>query len=213
MLVLLAKLAGINLGRRREAGGAHFLGWKIGEGDALGLMVELLVGEDMIGCCKEDGRGEEGDGCGAAGGQASLEKRGCWSSTGREAADEDANRDCWLILITLVVDSWLLDVAAHDGGRYAGEELEKQGEADGRKERIFGSGLPRVAVMPQELPAREGGRDNGTGDSNLEDPSEDKLIDYKWRPCSHLLDGAPSLGHRVRVRLVTVSQAFAVILQ
>ena len=78
--MLLAKLAGINLGKRREAGGAHFLGWKIGEGDALGLMVELLVGEGMIGCCKEDGRGEEVYGCGVAGGQASIEKRGCWSS-------------------------------------------------------------------------------------------------------------------------------------
>ena len=81
--MLLAKLAGINLGKRREASGPHFLGWKIGEGY---LMVELLVGchagvwEDMVGCCKEDGRGEEVYGCGVAGGQASIEKRGCWSS-------------------------------------------------------------------------------------------------------------------------------------
>ena len=72
-----------NLGKRREASGPHFLGWKIGEGY---LMVELLVGchagvwEDMVGCCKEDGRGEEVYGCGVAGGQASIEKRGCWSS-------------------------------------------------------------------------------------------------------------------------------------
>ena len=87
------------------------VGWKIGEGDALGLMLLLLgchtgVGEDMICCCK-NGRGEEGEGWGAAGGQASLEKSGCWlSKSGRAAgADEVASRDCWLIRITLVVDS------------------------------------------------------------------------------------------------------------
>ena len=63
---------------------------------------------------------------------------------------------------------------AQEGGRYAGEELEKQGEADGRKVRSFGSGLLRTVIglpaiiIPQELPAREVGRDGGTGDSNLE---------------------------------------------
>ena len=86
------------------------VGWKIGEGEALGLMLLLGchtgVGEDMICCCK-NGRGEEGEGWGAAGGQASLEKSGCWLSKSERAAgaDEDASRDCWLIRITLVVDS------------------------------------------------------------------------------------------------------------
>ena len=114
LLVLVAKLAGMNL-RRREEGergvGAHLVGWKIGEGDALGLMLLLGchtgVGDDMICCCKEeDGRGEEGEGWGAGGGQASLEKSGCWLSTGSAAGvAEDASKDCWLIRITLVVDS------------------------------------------------------------------------------------------------------------
>ena len=92
--------------------GSHLVGWKIGEGEQLGLMLPLGghigVGEDMICCCKEEaGRGEEGEGWGAAGGQASLEKSGCWSpTTGRAAgAAEDVSRDCWLIRITLVVDS------------------------------------------------------------------------------------------------------------
>ena len=111
LLLLVAKLAGMNLRRRggeREGDGAHLVGWKIGEGEALGLMLLLgchtAVGEDMICCCKEeDGRGE---GWGATGGQASLEKSGCWLSTGSAAGvDEDASRDCWLIRITLVVDS------------------------------------------------------------------------------------------------------------
>ena len=62
------------------------------------------------------------------------------------------------------------DAAAQEGGRYAGEEFEKQGEADGRKvPKSFGSGLLRVIIIiPQELPARDVGRDGGTGDSNLE---------------------------------------------
>jgi len=49
--------------------GSHLVGWKIGEGETLGLMLKLGchagVGEDMICCCKEeeeDARGEEGDG-------------------------------------------------------------------------------------------------------------------------------------------------------
>jgi len=57
-VLLVAKLAGMNL-----------VGWKIGEGETLGLMLKLGchagVGEDMICCCKEeeeDARGEEGDG-------------------------------------------------------------------------------------------------------------------------------------------------------
>ena len=84
------------------------VGWKIGEGEALGLM-HTGVGDDMICCCK-NGRGEEGEGWGAAGGQASLEeKRGCWllskSERAAAGADEDSSRDCWLIRITLVVDS------------------------------------------------------------------------------------------------------------
>ena len=61
---------------------------------------------------------------------------------------------------------------AHEGGRYAGEEFEKHGEADGRKVKSFGSGLLRVIIIPQELPAREVGWEGGTGDSNLEHSDE-----------------------------------------
>ena len=106
--------------------------------------------------------------------------------------------------------------AAHEGGRYAGEEFEKHGEAEGRKERSFGSGLLPVSSIPQELPARDVGRDGGTGDSNLEHLGEykfntDSSTDHRRQPCSHLLDGAPSLGHCVRVCLVSVSQTTAVV--
>ena len=108
--------------------------------------------------------------------------------------------------------------AAHEGGRYAGEEFEKHGEADGRKERSFGSGLLPVSIIPQELLAREVGRDGGTGDSNLEHLSEckfkfntDSSTDHRRQPRSHLLDGAPSLGHCVCVCLVSVSQTTAVV--
>ena len=55
-------------------------------------------------------------------------------------------------------------------------ELEKQGEAKGRNKGSLGSGLDD-GTKPQELPARDVGRENGTGDSNLEerDKSEFKI--------------------------------------
>ena len=54
-------------------------------------------------------------------------------------------------------------------------ELEKQGEAEGRNKGSLGSGLD--GTKPQELPARDVGRENGIGDSNLEerDKSEFKI--------------------------------------
>lgn len=45
-------------------------------------------------------------------------------------------------------------------------KLEKQGEAEGRNKGSLGSGL-NDGTKPQELPARDVGRENGTGDSNL----------------------------------------------
>ena len=54
-------------------------------------------------------------------------------------------------------------------------ELEKQGEEEGRNKGSLGSGLD--GTKPQELPARDVGRENGIGDSNLEerDKSEFKI--------------------------------------
>ena len=54
-------------------------------------------------------------------------------------------------------------------------ELEKQGEAKERNKDSLGSGLD--GTKPQELPARDVGRENGIGDSNLEerDKSEFKI--------------------------------------
>ena len=54
-------------------------------------------------------------------------------------------------------------------------ELEKQGEAKGRNKGSLGSGLD--GTKPQELPARDVGREKGIGDSNLEerDKSEFKI--------------------------------------
>ena len=54
--------------------------------------------------------------------------------------------------------------------------MEKQGEEEGRNKGTLGSGLDD-GTKPQELPARDVGRENGTGDSNLEerDKSEFKI--------------------------------------
>ena len=53
--------------------------------------------------------------------------------------------------------------------------MEKQGEEEGRNKGSLGSGLD--GTKPQELPARDVGRENGIGDSNLEerDKSEFKI--------------------------------------
>ena len=57
-------------------------------------------------------------------------------------------------------------------------ELEKQGEAEGRNKGSLGSGLD--GTKPQELPARDVGRENGIGDSNLEERDESEFkIDNK----------------------------------
>ena len=68
----------------------------------------------------------------------------------------------------------------------------------------MGSGL-NDGTKPQELPARDVGRENGTGDSNLEKRDKSKFMIEK-APRSHLFDRASPLGHRVRVRFVAVSR-------
>ena len=89
-------------------------------------------------------------------------------------------------------------------------ELEKQGEAKGRNKGSLGSGLDD-GTKPQELPVRDVGRENGMGDSNLEERDETEFKIEK-KPRSHLFDRASPLRHRVRVRFVAVSrQASAVI--
>ena len=52
-------------------------------------------------------------------------------------------------------------------------ELEKQGEAEGRNKGSLGSGLD--GTKPQELPARDVGRESGIGDSNLEERDESEF--------------------------------------
>ena len=53
-------------------------------------------------------------------------------------------------------------------------ELEKQGEAEGRNKGSLGSGLD--GTKPQELPARDVGREKGIGDSNLEERDKSELM-------------------------------------
>ena len=81
LLLLLAKLAGMNLRIifswwRVGFGGAHLVGWKIGEGVAHGRLLgrQPGVGEDVVGGCSGEevvdnciwvGSGEEGEGWGA----------------------------------------------------------------------------------------------------------------------------------------------------
>ena len=81
--------------------------------------------------------------------------------------------------------------------------MEKQGEAKGRNKGSLGSGLD--GTKPQELPARDVGREKGIGDSNLEERNKSKFKIDK-APRSHLFDRASPLRHRVCVRLVAVSQ-------
>ena len=83
-------------------------------------------------------------------------------------------------------------------------ELEKQGEAKGRNKGSLGSGLDD-GTKPQELPVRDVGRENGMGDSNLEERDETEFKIEK-KPRSHLFDRASPLRHRVRVRFVAVSR-------
>ena len=54
-------------------------------------------------------------------------------------------------------------------------ELEKQGEAEVRNKGSLGSGLDD-GTKPQELPARDVGRENGIGDSNLEERDKSELM-------------------------------------
>ena len=79
LLLLLAKLAGMNLRSTFSwwrVGGAHLVGWKIGEGVAPGRLLgrQPGVGEDVVGGCGGEevvdnciwvGSGEEGEGWGA----------------------------------------------------------------------------------------------------------------------------------------------------
>ena len=53
--------------------------------------------------------------------------------------------------------------------------MEKQGEEEGRNKGSLGSGLDD-GTKPQELPARDVGRENGTGDSNLEERDKSELM-------------------------------------
>ena len=79
LLLLLAKLAGMNLRSTFSwwrVGGAHLVGWKIGEGVAPGRLLgrQPGVGEDVVGSCSGEevvdnciwvGSGEEGERWGA----------------------------------------------------------------------------------------------------------------------------------------------------